>query len=122
MRLVSDYISQFDLSLIFFPPINKNIEFTLGNKFFQSMQARLGIVIGESPGMSQIVGNYKLGPIIHGWGPIELAKTLNNLSDLDIRKYKENTNLIAEEFSTERQLNQFQSTITNKVELRKRTN
>jgi hypothetical protein len=120
MRLVPDYISQFDLSLIYFPPINKNIEFTLGNKFFQSIQARLGIVIGKSPAMSPLVSEYKLGPIVDGWGPIELANTLNALSSEDIREYKGNSDQIALEFSTEQQLAQFQDAITNKVELSRR--
>lgn len=52
---ISTFINQFDLGLFIVEPVNFNYTHALPNKFFEFIQARLGIVIGPSPEMKRIV-------------------------------------------------------------------
>lgn len=111
MDSVPTFISRFDVSLIFFPPINKNAEQTLGNKFFQSIQAGLGIVVGKSPGMQGYVEKYDLGVVVAGWRAEDLSSALNSLTAEQFRTFKVQSRVAAHELSTERQVEHFKSTV-----------
>jgi len=80
MRDVSSTLNQYDLEVMFYQPDSRNLEFSLPNKFFEAIQGRLGLVIGESPMMSEIVDEYGNGVIVDGWATQDLAKTLSALT------------------------------------------
>jgi len=88
MTEVSSRINEFDLEIIFLPPKTANLEYVLPNKLFEAIQARMGVVIGQSPMMEQIVNEFDLGVIVPGWTSDDLAATINSLTAERIRELK----------------------------------
>jgi hypothetical protein len=98
---VARTLNAYDLELIFFPPRFANNTFALPNKFFESVQGRLGVVIGQSPEIVGFVRDHGLGVVIDGWEPQNLAAALNALSAEDIAAFKQGSARAARELSTE---------------------
>ena len=48
-------INGYDFEFLFLRPDWANLEFALPNKFFEAVQGRLGIILGHSPMMEEIV-------------------------------------------------------------------
>jgi hypothetical protein len=98
---IADFINQFDLGVVLVPPVNFNYKFGLGNKFFEFIQARIGLAIGPLPEMAAYVNSFELGVISENFEGRSLAKELNNLSYKDIETFKENAHRNALELSSE---------------------
>lgn len=97
---VARTLNQYDLELIFFPPRFANNIYALPNKFFESVQGRLGVVIGESPEIVGFVRDHKLGTVVEGWTAADLAATLNALTADQIVAFKKGSDRAAKELST----------------------
>lgn len=100
---VARTLNEFDLELIFFPPRYRNITHALPNKFFEAVQARLGVVIGHSVEMVPYVRQYGFGVIVDGWSSEALAETINRLSTAEINAMKQAAHQAAEDLSTKRE-------------------
>jgi hypothetical protein len=85
-----------------------NNRYALPNKFFEFVQARLAIAIGDSYEMKQYVKRYDLGVAADENTPEALAEKFIKLTKEDIMWYKQNAHKHAMELSAE----------PNKVELR----
>ena len=97
---VARALNDCDLELIFFPPRFPNNEYALPNKFFEAVQARLGIVIGESPEIVGFVRERGLGIVVDGWTASDLATAINQLSVKQITEMKQASSRAAAELST----------------------
>jgi hypothetical protein len=86
--------------LIFFPPRFPNNTFALPNKFFEAVQGRLGIVIGESPEIVGFVRNREIGIVVQGWRASDLAVAINALSAEDVIALKQASARAATDLST----------------------
>ena len=84
------YSNQFDIGIQFHPPVNINLQFGLGNKFFEFIQSRLAIAIGPSSEMRKYVEKYDLGIVSESFDPKSIAAKLNSLSSQDIMNFKNN--------------------------------
>jgi glycosyltransferase involved in cell wall biosynthesis len=96
---VARAINDCDLELIFFPPRFPNNVYALPNKFFEAIQGRLGIVIGQSPEIVGFVRDYGLGIIVDGWSASDLAAAINRLSTEEIVAMKQASARAASELS-----------------------
>lgn len=85
---ISREINKYDLEIMFYPPVGPNVEFALPNKFFEAIQGRLGLVVGRSPMMAEIVETHKLGLIVDGWTGADLANALRVLTPEDLEQFK----------------------------------
>jgi len=94
--------NQYDVGIFLLPPVNFNYTHALPNKFFEFVQARLGIAIGPSPEMARLVERYKLGVVANDFTPQALAKRLNALTTADIVRFKEAANVAALELCFEK--------------------
>jgi hypothetical protein len=95
-------VNQYDLEVMFYPPTGPNVEFALPNKFFEAIQGRLGLVIGESPMMLELVNKYNVGAVVTtGWTAADLAKTLDALTPEKVAEYKANSMKAARELNAE---------------------
>lgn len=88
MREIARSINEFDLEIIFYRPLAPNLEFALPNKFFEAVQGRIGVVVGESPAMASIVREYGNGVVVPGFESSDLAETLVELTGDDITRFK----------------------------------
>ncbi len=97
---VARALNGYDLELIFFPPRFANNTYALPNKFFEAVQGRLGIVIGESPEIVGFVRDLGLGIVVKGWAASDLAAAINGLSVDAITAMKQASARAASDLST----------------------
>lgn len=97
---VARSLNDYDLEVIFFPPRFANNAYALPNKFFEAIQGRLGVVIGESPEMVGFVRDKGLGIVVDGWSGSDLAAALNRLSVEEITAMKQAAHRAAAILST----------------------
>jgi hypothetical protein len=71
----------------------------LPNKFFESISAGLGLVVGPSPSMSGIVKKYELGVVADSWTAKSLAAAINGITNQEINRAKAQGPLAMAEFS-----------------------
>jgi len=98
---VVDTIKDFDLGIHLLEPINFNHKYSLPNKILEFIQARLAVVIGPSPGMIDIVENYKVGIISEDFSAESVARAISSISANDILEYKQNSDKASRELSYE---------------------
>lgn len=103
-HLLPEVLSQYDLGVHWIPSnINLNNRFALPNKFFDYIQARIGIAIGPSDEMVRELRRYGLGVVAESFDPEDLAKSLLNLDAAKLNNFKENAAKAAKELSFEAQ-------------------
>lgn len=98
---VVNTIHSFDVGVFLLPPINFNYANTLPNKFFDFVQARLGIAIGPTPEMADLVIQHGIGVVSNQFTPTSLAAKLNSLSMQDVIEMKQNAHKAAQALSAE---------------------
>jgi glycosyltransferase involved in cell wall biosynthesis len=88
MNLVATSINSSDLEVMLYPPLTPNLRYALPNKLFEAVQGRLGLVVGESPSMTDVIDEFGNGAVVAGWDAAALAATVNALSAADIERLK----------------------------------
>lgn len=102
-QLVST-LSEYDVSVVFLPPTNFNLKNALPNKFFEAVQARIGLIVGPSPAMVGLVEEYGLGAITEGFSAESLRRTLWALTPESINTWKRAADAAARPLSAESQI------------------
>ena len=102
MRTLPTYLNQFDIGVFLIEPTNFNYRYTLPNKFFEFIQARLAVAIGPSPEMARIVREHDLGIVSGDFSPKTFARSLSSLDGEKINYYKLRSHRIARRMSAER--------------------
>ncbi|WP_238146725.1 glycosyltransferase family 1 protein [Ornithinimicrobium murale] len=93
-----------DVGVFVLPPLTFNYLNTLPNKFFDFVQARLGIVVGPSPEMAGLVREHGLGVVTPDFTAEGLAQALDALTPESVASYKEASHAVARELSAEEQI------------------
>jgi hypothetical protein len=101
MPEIVPFISQYDMGIFLVPPTTFNLRHCLPNKFFEFLQARLGIAIGPSPDMARMVQQYRLGIVADDFTPAAMATRLNALTPADIDAFKAAAHVAARELCWE---------------------
>ncbi|MCK2036311.1 glycosyltransferase family 1 protein [Microbacterium sp. SSW1-49] len=97
-------LSRYDVGLCMIPPTTFNHMWCLPNKFFDFLQARLGIVTGPSPEMARIVEQEGLGVVTEDFSVESLTSTLDALDPAVIDGWKQASDAAAGEYSGEQEL------------------
>jgi hypothetical protein len=95
MPSLSAEINAYDMGIFLVPPATYNLYHCLPNKFFEFIQARLGIAIGPSPEMARLVRQHELGVVAPDFTPAALAQQLNAVTADDISRFKRNAHSAA---------------------------
>jgi hypothetical protein len=95
-------INAYDIGVFIIPPINFNYANTLPNKLFDFLQARLGIAIGPTPEMADIVNTYKLGVVADDFTAAGLASKLGGITREDVIQFKNNAGRAALDHNAEK--------------------
>lgn len=107
MPEVAKAINSYDLEVMFYPPVTQNLLLALPNKLFEAIQGRLGLVVGSSPMMREVVESTGNGLVVSGWESADLANALNALSADDVARMKQASHASASQFSAEHEKQQF---------------
>ncbi|MFK5646658.1 glycosyltransferase [Ornithinimicrobium sp. LYQ121] len=93
-----------DVGVFVLPPVNFNYRFTLPNKFFDFVQARLAVVVGPSPEMADLVRHHGLGVVTEDFTAESLAAALDALTDEQVAGFKAASHAAASELSAQEQV------------------
>lgn len=96
---IPKFINKFDIGLFI---LNNDIityKYALPNKFFEFVQARLAIAVGDSSEMRDYVEKFQLGVSAKSNNPKDMADVIQKISNNDIMLYKQNSHMFAEELS-----------------------
>lgn len=99
---VANYINVFDVALILNMPVNDGFKFSLPNKLFEAIQARLAIITGPSPEIGKVVTAGQCGLVLDDFSAKSLAENLKKLTATDIEKFKEHSAELAQNLSAEK--------------------
>ena len=109
-QLVST-LSEYDVSLVFLPPTNFNLKNALPNKFFEAVQARIGLIVGPSPAMVALVEQHGLGAVTADFTAASLRETLHGLTAEKISEWKHAADAAARPLSAESQVLGWQAAV-----------
>ena len=104
-------MSEYDASIVFFPPTTFNLEHTLPNKFFEAVQARIGLITGPSPSMVPLMEQYGLGAVTTDFSAASLRETLHGLTAEKISEWKRAADAAARPLSAESQVLAWQAAV-----------
>jgi glycosyltransferase involved in cell wall biosynthesis len=106
---VTSFLRKFDVAIIFFPPPHSSsINYSLPNKFFESIAAGLGIIVGPNPSMSRIVLQSGCGIVLGDWSIKNLANELSLPANMEsIATWKSKSAVAAKQFSSDDVMGRF---------------
>jgi glycosyltransferase involved in cell wall biosynthesis len=96
-------LNGYDVGLSIFPPTTFNLAWCLPNKFFDFVQARLGVIVGPSPEMARFVDEYGIGLVLPDFDAASLTAALDTLTAQRIAEWKAASNRHVHELSGEEQ-------------------
>jgi hypothetical protein len=102
-KKIHEMLSQYDLGFYFLKPTGLNTLYSLPNKFFEFIQARLVLAIGPSPDMAFIVNQYKMAVVAQEFSAQAMADALNGLTEQDFLEMKAQTLKAASELNWEKE-------------------
>jgi glycosyltransferase involved in cell wall biosynthesis len=81
-------LNRFDLGVYLLPVKSLNHRLMLPNKFFDFVQARLGLVFGPSVETDRLIAEYGLGIVTVGTATDDLVAALSELTGDDVARFK----------------------------------
>lgn len=93
-------LNRYDLGVFSLPPQTTNHRLMLPNKFFDFVQARLGLVFSPSPETSRLIREHELGAITEDFSTASLTATIRALTRPDIARFKANADTAATALSS----------------------
>jgi len=96
-------LNNYDIGMHVLAPTNTNNALALPNKFFDFVQARLGMIIGPTPDMASLLTKYGLGAVAGGFEVKDVITVLDGLDRNKVANWKKNSDTHAEELSAEQQ-------------------
>ena len=109
-------LQSFDLSLIVFPSRATNHRTALPNKFFESIQACLGVIAAEDSDMTPYLRDWGLGVTVPRFSVRSVAAKLNSLHRSDIVHFKERAHLASEVLKFESEEARYRSLLAELLE------
>ena len=98
-RELAAELNNYDLALVVIPPVTVNEDQAVPNKLLESIQGRLGLIVGPNSAMSKIVRDNSIGLVLKGWKSTDMVSGLDTISADEIATYKSNSGSVSEEFS-----------------------
>lgn len=92
-------LNRSDVGVFVLPPTTVNGELALPNKFFDFVQARLGVIVGPSPEMAAVTRAHGLGTITDDFSEDALVRAFDALDPAAIAKQKAASDRVAVELS-----------------------
>ncbi|MET3933362.1 hypothetical protein ABIE00_001408 [Arthrobacter sp. OAP107] len=93
-------LNQYDLGIFSLPPRTTNHRLMLPNKFFDFVQARLGLVFSPSPETSALIDRHDIGVVTRDYSSEALADAIRVLSPGDVDRFKKNADAAARALSS----------------------
>ena len=99
-----DTLHAADLGIHVLPPTSENNALALPNKFFDFVQARLGVIVGPSLEMARLVREHGLGVVTDGFTREDITAVLDALTPEAVAGYRRAAHAAAHALSAEAQV------------------
>ncbi len=103
-QLVST-LNCYDVGIFILPPVNFSYKWALPNKVFDFIQARLGILVGPSPEMTDLVAQCQNGVVANSFEVNDVVQAIETLTVENVTQFKAASNRAAPELCAEKQVN-----------------
>lgn len=103
MENIIEKTNIFDIGLCCFPPSTANLQYSMPNKLFEYIQARLMIVATPLCEMKEFIKTENIGRVTKGFSAKDIADLLLSITKEDIQFHKEICSKKAKFFSNENQ-------------------
>ncbi len=97
-------LNEYDVGIHVVAPTNFNNRWALPNKFFDYVQARLGVIIGPSAEMRRLLDEHGFGAVAEDFGAGALTRVLDSLTAERIGDWKHHADTAAHALSSEQQV------------------
>ena len=104
-------LNEYDVGIHVLPPTNTNNALALPNKFFDFVQARLGMLIGPTADMARLLEEYDLGIVAEDFETDGVTRAIDRLTPELVAAWKANAAAAADELSAERQYGAWEGAI-----------
>jgi hypothetical protein len=101
---LSSTLNRYDVGVHILPPVNFNNRWALPNKFFDYVQARLGVVIGPSPEMAGVLTAGGFGAVTEDFTVGALTRVLDGLDVDTVNGWKTAADEAAHSLSSDAQV------------------
>lgn len=88
-------LNDYDLGVFVLPPTSFNNANALPNKFYDFVQARLGIIVGPTPDMARLVHEHSLGAVTSDFTVDSIRAVLDSLTPEAVAGWKKNSDASA---------------------------
>lgn len=102
-RLV-ETLAGHDVGIHILPATSTNHRLALPNKFFDFVQARLGLIVGPTPAMASLTREHGFGAVSDGFDPKDVALVIDALTPQQVTAWKRAADSAAKELSAEGQI------------------
>jgi hypothetical protein len=99
-----DTLNANDVGVHVLPPVNFNNAWALPNKFFDYVQARLGVITGPSPEMKSVIDQRGVGAVAAGFGADDLVRVFDGLTPETVAQWKQASDAAALDLSAGEQV------------------
>jgi len=103
-REIPALLNSYDIGVILWPSTNFNYCYTLPNKIFECIQARLAIAVSPAPEIANLVKTYDLGVVAESFTAESMAKAIRGLSREKVFYYKQQSHMHAKTLSAEKNI------------------
>ena len=110
---INNMLSSYDIGFYFLVPAGFNTTYNLPNKFFEFIQAGLGIIIGPSPEMASLSKEYDVGIVSEEFTVDSMIQTLKSKKLEDLNLIKKNSLDVAYLLSWESESKKLENIINN---------
>lgn len=101
---LSEVLAQHDIGIHILPATSTNHRLALPNKFFDFVQARLGVVVGPTAAMAGMTRKHGFGAVTEDFTAEALTKVLDSLDPATVMTWKDAAAAAAAELSSEHQI------------------
>ncbi|MBT2485398.1 MULTISPECIES: glycosyltransferase family 1 protein [unclassified Microbacterium] len=97
-------LAQHDVGIHILPATSTNHRLALPNKFFDFVQARLGVIVGPTAAMAGMTERHGFGAVTEGFAARDVADVLDDLTPETVAAWKTAAHAAAGEMSAEHQV------------------
>ncbi|MEK8228007.1 hypothetical protein NKG05_20830 [Oerskovia sp. M15] len=97
---LAETLRDYDVGVHLLAPTNFNNRWALPNKVFDYVQARLGLIVGPTPEIAEMVMNHDLGAVCDGFAPEDLTRALEAITQGQVAAWKRSSHLSALDLSS----------------------
>lgn len=99
-----DTLAGHDVGIHILPATSTNHRLALPNKFFDFIQARLGVIVGPTAAMAGATERYGFGAVADGFSVEDVVRVLDALTAAEVAEWKVSADRAALDLSSERQI------------------